>query len=115
MKIQADSLGACLCIKVSAGEVDITVAEEFKETVLAAYNARSGKNLLLDLTPVSFMDSKAIGAMVFVRKAVARRGGKMGLCGLHPHVRKIISVVTLGTIFELFADQEEAAKTFCSA
>ena len=73
--------------------------------MLAHYEAAKAAHLLLDLGAVNFMDSKAIGAMVSVRKAVAARGGHLGLCCLHPHVDKIIRVVTLGAVFDVFADR----------
>ena len=106
MDLQTELVGGCLVAAVLACEVDHTGSEEFKEAVLARYEAAKALDLLLDLGAVAFMDSKAIGAMVSVRKAVAARGGRMGICRLHPHVDKIIRVVTLGAVFDVFADRE---------
>lgn len=100
--------GACLVVAVDAAELDLTVSEDFKDAVLDRYRAASATHLLLDLGAVTFMDSKAIGAAVSIRKAVAAGGGRLGLCGLHPHVEKIIRVVTLGTLFDIFPDRETA-------
>jgi anti-sigma B factor antagonist len=102
----------CLIVEINAPEVDITVSEEFKENVIALYESQSARNLTLDLKKVSFMDSKAIGAMVAIRKAVVRRNGTMGLCNLHPHVRKIVQVVTLGAIFDLFETKKDSIETY---
>lgn len=107
MDLTIDQEGGCLVVTVGIPEVDLTVSEEFKEAVLARYAVGSADDLLLDLGAVNFMDSKAIGSMVSVRKAVAARGGRMGLCRLHPHVDKIIRVVTLGAVFDVFADRAE--------
>ena len=105
MEIRANQEGGCLVATVDVAEVDLTVSDAFKEAVLDRYQAGTAVDLLLDLSAVNFMDSKAIGAMVSVRKAVAAHGGRMGICGLHPHVDKIIRVVTLGAVFDVFADR----------
>jgi len=106
MELQTSLHGGCLVVAVGSAEVDLTVSDDFKDTVLARYQAGTAVDLLLDLSAVNFMDSKAIGAMVSVRKAVAANGGRMGICGLHPHVDKIIRVVTLGALFDVFADRD---------
>ncbi len=112
MEMRAELFPECLIVEILAPEVDITVSEEFKEGVIALYERHGGVNLVLDLEKTSFMDSKAIGAMVAIRKAVTRNNGKMGLCDLHPHVRKIVHVVTLGAIFDLFESREDARKAY---
>ena len=107
MDLTTELVGGCLVVAVLTPEVDHTGSEDFKDAVLAHFEAARGEDLLLDLGAVNFMDSKAIGAMVSVRKAVAARGGRMGICRLHPHVDKIIRVVTLGAVFDVFADRPE--------
>lgn len=114
MELTATSIGTCLVVEVSAAEVDHTVSDDFKDRVLDRYETSSAADLLLDLGRVSFMDSKAIGAMVSIRKAVTARGGRFGICNLHPHVEKIIRVVTLGTIFDAFPDRETALARYAS-
>ena len=81
-------------------------------TLLGRYERSGAADLLLDLADVAFMDSKAIGAMVAVRKAVAAAGGRMGVCSLHPHVAKIVRVVTLGAVFDVFADRAEGLSRY---
>ena len=114
MEMTSEIAGRCLVVAVRAPEVDLTVSEVFKEQVLERFGAQASGNLVLDLGEVKFMDSKAIGAMVSIRKAVAKNQGKMGLCSLHPHVAKIIKVVTLGTIFDIFPDREAALAAYCA-
>jgi len=115
MEMRAELLSECLVVEILAPEVDITVSEEFKEGVIDLLERHGGRDLILDLAKVSFMDSKAIGAMVAIRKAVNRNGGRMGLCELHPHVRKIVHVVTLGAIFDLFDGVQEGRKAYAAA
>ncbi len=114
MRIAAEKHGDCVVVVVEAPEVNLTVSDSFKEAILDSYARHGAADLLLDLRQVNFMDSKAIGAMVAIRKAVAARGGRMGICELHPHVRKVVGVVTLGTIFDIFATLDEARAAYCS-
>ena len=113
MRVQSKKQGTCVVVEAVSPEVNLTLAEDFKEAVLERYEAQGGGDLLLDLRQVNFMDSKAIGAMVSIRKAVTGRGGKLGLFGLHPNVEKIIRVVTLGTLFEIHPDLETALGRAC--
>jgi len=108
MDLAATREGACLVVVVGDAEVDLRVSDDFRDAALDAYERSGARHLLLDLGAVSFVDSKAIGAMVAIRRAVAANGGRLGLCGLHPHVEKLIRVVTLGTLFDAFDSREEA-------
>ena len=112
MRVNSEKIGNCVLVEVAAAEVDLTVSEDFKDSVLEEYDRHGPGDLLLGLGQVNFMDSKAIGAMVSINKAVQRRGGRMGICDLHPHVRKIVDVVTLGTIFNVFVSRQEALRVF---
>jgi anti-sigma B factor antagonist len=112
MRVQSKKQGTCVVVEAVSPEVNLTLAEDFKEAVLERYESQGGGDLLIDLRQVNFMDSKAIGAMVAIRKAVAARGGRMGICELHPHVRKVVGVVTLGTIFDIFGTLDEALAAY---
>ncbi|UJX42669.1 STAS domain-containing protein [Desulfovibrio sp. JY] len=105
--------GTCLVVEVHVPEVDHTISGDFKEAVLARYETSGARELLLDLARVTFLDSKAIGAMVSIRKVVTARGGKLGLFGLQPNVAKIIRVVTLGTLFDIHPDLQTALGRAC--
>lgn len=113
MNLSMRSDGTCLVVDVLDPELDHTVSEEFKDTVLLRFEAAKARDLLLDLSRVTFLDSKAIGAMVTLRKAATARGGRLGMFSLHPHVDKIIRVVTLGTLFEVYPDRETALARLC--
>lgn len=113
MELTTTLHGTCLVVTVLATEVDHTGSDAFKEAVLERYRASAARQLLLDLGQVTFLDSKAIGAMVSIRKVVAASGGRLGLFGLHPHVEKIIRVVTLGTLFDIHPDLSTAISRAC--
>jgi anti-sigma B factor antagonist len=113
MRVSTENIGNCVVVDVASAEVDLTVSADFKDSVLDAYDRHGPGNLLLGLGQVRFMDSKAIGAMVSINKVVQRQGGRMAICDLHPHVQKIVDVVTLGTIFDVFGTRQEALEMFC--
>ncbi|WP_428562571.1 MAG: STAS domain-containing protein [Solidesulfovibrio sp. DCME] len=115
MDLTTRLVGTCFLVEVGDREVDHTVSEEFKDAVLLRYETSGARDLLIDLGQVTFLDSKAIGAMVTMRKAAGGRGGRLGICSLHPHVEKIIRVVTLGTLFEAYPDRETAVERLCGA
>lgn len=110
MRLNATEKDGCLIVKVENSEIDYTVSDEFKQKVVKLIKDKKAGRVLLNLEDVSFMDSKAIGAMVGIRKAVVGDNGVLGLCCLHPHVNKVISVVTVNAIFDIYQTESEALK-----
>ncbi len=98
----------CLVLIPQARSIDFAVSDDFRQAAIARIEAAAEPDVIIDLAAVDFVDSSAIGALVALQKIVDRRGGRLALADLNPHVDKIIQVVTLGTICEIFADREEA-------
>jgi stage II sporulation protein AA (anti-sigma F factor antagonist) len=109
MSLGISRQGDVLVAVIEEPEIDYTNCGGIREQLLDAAREDGIGRVLLDLESVSFMDSKAIGALVAVHKEVQKRTGTpLVLCGLHPYVKKVISVVTLNTIFEVFENRKKA-------
>jgi anti-anti-sigma factor len=105
----------CLVLVPQVRSIDFAVSDDFRQAAVARIEAGSATCVVIDLAAVEFIDSSAIGAFVALQKLVERRGGRFALADLHPHVDKIIQVVTLGTIFEIFPDCDEALASLTQA
>jgi len=68
--------------------------------------------LIIDLTPVDFMDSSGLGAMLSVLKKVDAAHGELKLCGMSRKVRALFELVRMHRIFEIYNNREEALKSF---
>jgi len=70
------------------------------------------RNILLNLSSVTYIDSTGVGAIVSGFTTVRRKGGHMKLFGLQDRVRDILVVTKLLTVFDVFKNEEEGVKSF---
>ena len=100
--------------------VSLTIEEErmdahnsgdLKEQMLQLFD--EGKcNLIIDLSAVRFIDSSGLGALVSGFKNASAREGNLKLCCLQPQVRSMFELTRLHRVFEIFANLDEAVKSF---
>jgi anti-sigma B factor antagonist len=111
MEINVKESGKICVINVLVPKIDYTICGAIKARILALVDEKAPQGMLLSLEGVTFIDSMSIGALVSIRKAVIAKGGKFALCNLHPFVNKILSVVTVNAIFDVYDNEEKALKT----
>lgn len=90
------------------GELDMHVAEEFRQQVDAALDTNGLKNILLSLEDVTFIDSSGLGVILGRYKRISAAGGKMLAAHLQPQVTKIFDLSGLLRIIKLFNTEAEA-------
>jgi len=110
MEINVKEVGKVCVINVLAPKIDYTICGNIKSRILSLVEEKNPQGLLLNLDGVTFIDSMSIGALVSIRKAVLAKGGKFALCSLHPFVNKILSVVTVNAIFDVYDSEAQALK-----
>jgi anti-sigma B factor antagonist len=93
--------------KITIGVGDVALRNAVHEAVGAG-----SKNILIDLSGVSTMDSSGIGELVATYTTVTNRGGKLKLLHLPPKIQDIMQVTQLITVFEVFDDEGEAIASF---
>jgi len=93
--------------KITIGVGDVALRNAVHEAVGAG-----SKNILIDLSGVSTMDSSGIGELVATYTTVTNRGGKLKLLHLPPKIQDIMQVTQLITVFEVFDDEDEAIASF---
>ncbi len=70
------------------------------------------RRLVLNLSDVSYIDSTGVGTLVELFTTARNAGGNIKLAGLTGRVKDVLQITKLATIFETFADAEEAATAF---
>lgn len=73
---------------------------------------RGRKNILLNLDDVFYIDSSGLGELVTLHTTVRRSGGHLKLMKLKEVTRDLLTVTKLYTVFETFADEQSALKSF---
>ena len=81
--------------------------------------AASGRTLLaespkvvLNLREVNYVDSGGLGTLVSLYTSARNAGGAVKLANLSRRVGDLLQLTKLVTIFEVFDDEEAAAKSF---
>ena len=101
-------------VEVIALEGKITIGAgdtQLRDVITNAVNA--GKtSILLDLSKVTTIDSSGIGELVGSYTTVTNRGGKLKLLHLPAKLNELLHVTQLITVFEVYEDENEAAKSF---
>ncbi len=69
-------------------------------------------NVVLNLREVNFIDSGGLGTLVSLYTSARNAGGAMKLARLSQRVGDLLQITKLLTVFEVFEDEETAAKSF---
>jgi len=93
---------------------DLTIGEAeatFKKTV--ARLLEEGKvNILIDCTALRIVDSTGLGALVRALTTAQNEGGQTKLLKVGPHLRKLLEMTQLHSVFEIFDDRDTAVNSF---
>lgn len=71
--------------------------------------------IVLNLRDVSHVDSGGLGTLVSLFTTARNAGGAVKLARLSQRLGDLLQVTKLVTIFEVFDDEEKAAKSFAGA
>ena len=93
--------------KITIGVGDVALREAVHEALEAG-----ARNILVNLSGVSTIDSSGIGELVSAYTTVTNRQGKLKLCSLPAKVTDILQITQLITVFDVFETEQEAVESF---
>ena len=93
--------------KITIGEGDVLL----RDTVEKVIND-GGKQILLNLGKVSYMDSAGIGELVACYKRAKENGGQLKLLNPTGKVFDLLQLTKLEEIFETYRDEMDAIRSF---
>lgn len=96
-----------LIVSIS-GEIDHHTSKGIREKVDKEINNSPINNLLFNFSKVSFMDSSGVGVIIGRYKVIQELGGKIGIIGLSPHIRRVFEISGLFKIIPFYANIQEA-------
>lgn len=86
---------------VVSGEIDMSNAPQVRDAGIAAVTADDVRELTVDLSGVTFLDSTGLGALVAVRTAGSDLSRVVRITDASPRVRQVIQVCGLSAEFGL--------------
>lgn len=90
------------CVRV-VGELDIATAPELQKTLLDP-ELCPGPLVVVDLRPLTFIDSTGIGALVAARAHAVTTGGSISVRCLDGPVARVLALTRLDEVMEVVVD-----------
>jgi len=92
--------------RLTVGEAT-PVREKVNEVLASGCN-----KIILDLSGVDYIDSTGLGSLVICFTSVKKAGGALKLLKLNKRNVELLLLTNLHTIFEVFAEEEDAVNSF---
>jgi anti-sigma B factor antagonist len=101
LEISTADLGGGVATVAVAGEVDLYTAPALK-TALRETIDTGARNVLVDLSRATFIDSTTLGVLMGAVKRLRPVGGELAIACRDPNIRKIFEITLLDRIFNIF-------------
>jgi anti-sigma B factor antagonist len=106
-EIKTDELGDDSYVISLAGEVDLYTAPEFKQQLLDVIS-QGGKNVIVDFSNTTFIDSTTLGVLVGGVKRLRTNDGQLSLVCSDRNITKIFEITGLDRVFTIYPTRDEA-------
>jgi anti-sigma B factor antagonist len=111
--IQTEQVGDDRHVIALAGEVDLYTAPELKQQLLETI-ANGAKDVVVDFTNTSFIDSTALGVLVGGVKRLRPNGGRLSIVSSDRNITKIFEITGLDRVFTIYPTRDEALEKLAS-
>lgn len=102
MDVKFSKEGNALVVIIE-GEIDHHTASRAKERIDSKFLIEPVKNMILDMSKVTFMDSAGIGLIMGRMNRVAAVGGAMKIRKPKPEINKILKMSRIESMVEMDA------------
>ncbi len=110
MNIHEQQHGAVTVVRPD-GPIVEQDADQLKQRLLEALKRTLGR-IVLDISAVSFVDSKGLEALVDVTQEMSRSGQWLKLCAAKRTLREVLELTGVSSQFEHFEDANSAVRSF---
>ncbi|MBQ8121336.1 MAG: anti-sigma factor antagonist [Ruminococcus sp.] len=109
MGVQVIARGQTVCAKL-IGDIDHHSAREMRCLIDVAVRENDAKELILDFSGVTFMDSSGIGLVMGRYKVMTEREGRLTIARLPGYIRKVMRVAGINRLARIAEDYELPAE-----
>lgn len=104
---QGDIVVLTLTGEITLDDGDLAFGRHVDQLVAAG-----GRQIIVDLSSVSYIDSAGVGMMVAKSQRVAGQGGSMRLAHLTARSHHLLAMLKLKMMFEIYDDVDAALRSF---
>jgi stage II sporulation protein AA (anti-sigma F factor antagonist) len=107
VEIEQEVKNGTLILRLS-GELDLKTASDFRSTIERGLLGPQLRNVVVNLSAVSFIDSSGIGVLLGRYKELSQLGGQLVLVGVKPHVKTLLELSGLSRVIPFAVSEAEA-------
>ena len=111
MNLTTDRSQGIAVVRVKEGRLIYPLLSEFASAVVALIEG-GDRRLIVDLSPVSYVDSATIGCLMDLYRQAAAAGGALKLVGVQKRVETMLTMTGAQNFIEVHADEQSAVNSF---
>jgi anti-anti-sigma factor len=111
MQVTTALEGSIGIVRVGETRVMYPLLADFAAAVTGLV-ANGSRDVLIDLTPVTYVDSATIGCLMDLYRQVHAGGGRLKLSGVQKRVHTMLTMTGAQNFIDIHADEPAAIKSF---
>ena len=111
MNVKTEQAGRVSIVRVGETRLMYPILSDFSN-VIATLVAGGKRDILIDLAPVTYVDSATIGCLMDLYRQVHGAGGHLKLSGVQKRVETMLTMTGAQNFIEIHADEPSAVKSF---
>ena len=111
MNVKTDQSGAISIVRVGETRLMYPILSDFS-SIVTSLLASGRREVLIDLSPVTYVDSATIGCLMDLYRQVSGAGGHLKLTGVQKRVETMLNLTGAQNFIEIHADEPTAVKSF---
>ena len=111
MNLTTEDHGRVSIVRVGEPRLMYPILSDFSSAITSLVSA--GKNdILIDMTPVTYVDSATIGCLMDLYRQIHGAGGRLKLSGVQKRVETMLTMTGAQNFIEIHADEPSAVRSF---
>ena len=111
MNVHTEQSGAVSIVRVGDTRLMYPMLADFAAAV-SGLVASGQHDIVIDLAPVTYIDSATIGCLMDLYRQVHNAGGHLKLSGVQKRVETMLTMTGAQNFIEIHADEPSAVKSF---
>ena len=111
MNVKTEQSGTIAIVRVGETRLMYPMLSDFSSAVSALVSGGQ-REILIDLSPVTYVDSATIGCLMDLYRQVHSAGGHLKLSGVQKRVETMLTMTGAQNFIEIHADEPTAVKSF---
>ena len=111
MNVRTEQAGAISIVRVGETRLMYPLLADFASAVGGLLTG-GHHEILIDLSPVTYVDSATIGCLMDLYRQIHAAGGHLKLSGVQKRVETMLTLTGAQNFIEIHADEPSAVKSF---